>query len=293
MSLTVHPPDVNESVYAFKVAGPDEHPFRARRHQGRGRLRRAGHRRRARRAAVPIESLPELCRRIDLQRVNRRVLEALIKSGSLDRARPESRHAHRRARSRDASGRAKFARHERGTGGPVRLELAAAEHGTVADWTEAQRLAGERETLGLYLSGHPITPYEPDLKFLVSARLVDVGGPKPVAGAGRARLEPRQAGHRRRTGARDPPPSEPGDLDPGRSQRAARGEPVRGDLPAVPRHHRQGRDPHRRGHAAVRRFHRGLAPAGEKRSWTSTGRASASRGACGCAGPRSSTARRA
>ncbi len=34
------------------------------------------------------------------------------------------------------------------------------------------------------MSGHPITPYEPDLKFLVSARLVDVGGPKPSAPAG-------------------------------------------------------------------------------------------------------------
>jgi DNA polymerase-3 subunit alpha len=60
----------------------------------------------------------------------------------------------------------------------------SAAQGTVADWTESQRLAGERETLGLYLSGHPITPYEPDLKFLVSARLVDVGGPKPVTAPG-------------------------------------------------------------------------------------------------------------
>jgi DNA polymerase-3 subunit alpha len=51
----------------------------------------------------------------------------------------------------------------------------------VPDWSEAQRLAGERETLGLFLTGHPITPYEPDLKFLVSARLAEVGGPKPAA----------------------------------------------------------------------------------------------------------------
>src|SRR6202020_962966 len=46
-----------------------------------------------------------------------------------------------------------------------------------------ERLAGERETLGLFLTGHPITPYEPDLKFLVSSRLADVGGPRPVAPA--------------------------------------------------------------------------------------------------------------
>ncbi len=51
----------------------------------------------------------------------------------------------------------------------------------LAEWSEAERLAGERETSGLFLSGHPITPYEPDLKFLVSARLADVGGPKPAA----------------------------------------------------------------------------------------------------------------
>jgi DNA polymerase-3 subunit alpha len=57
---------------------------------------------------------------------------------------------------------------------------AAAENTALPDWSEAQLLAGERETLGLFLSGHPITPYEPDLKFLVSARLVDVGGPKPA-----------------------------------------------------------------------------------------------------------------
>jgi DNA polymerase III subunit alpha len=62
--------------------------------------------------------------------------------------------------------------------------LSHAENSAVADWSEAQRLAGERETLGLYLTGHPITPYEPDLKFLVSARLVDVGGPKPSAPLG-------------------------------------------------------------------------------------------------------------
>ena len=115
------------------------------------------------------------------------MFEALIKSGSLDRARPESRDAHRGARARDAPGRTEFARHERRAGGPVRPERGGRTP-WCADWSDAQRLAGERETLGLFLSGHPITPYEPDLKFLVSARLVDVGGPKPARGRGRARL---------------------------------------------------------------------------------------------------------
>ncbi len=102
----------------------------------------------------PFKSLPDLCRRIDLQRVNRRVFDALIRSGSLDPHRPESRHLDRGARSCHAAGRTEFARHERGPGGLVRPERRRTD-GIVADWTEAQRLAGERETLGLFLSGHP------------------------------------------------------------------------------------------------------------------------------------------
>ena len=123
---------------------------------------------------------------------------------------------------------------------------------------------GERETLGLFLSGHPITPYEPDLKFLVSARLADVGGPRPPPPVeGGAQLVGRQACHRRRAGSGDPPPAESRDPDSGRSQRPARGQPVRGGLSAASRHHRQGRDPDHRRHAALRRFHRGVAPAGQ------------------------------
>ncbi len=83
MTLTVHPPDVNESVYAFKVAGPMSIRF------GLGAIKGVGASAvqaivEERDARGAYQSLPELCRRIDLQRVNRRVLEALIKSGSLD-----------------------------------------------------------------------------------------------------------------------------------------------------------------------------------------------------------------
>jgi DNA polymerase-3 subunit alpha len=58
----------------------------------------------------------------------------------------------------------------------------AAEH---ADWSESVRLAGERETLGLYLTGHPIQRYEADLPRLVSARIRDLVSERaPVAGEG-------------------------------------------------------------------------------------------------------------
>jgi DNA polymerase-3 subunit alpha len=52
----------------------------------------------------------------------------------------------------------------------------------VQEWTQSQRLAGERETLGLYLTGHPIARYERDLRFLVTGRIGDyMSEPKPAS----------------------------------------------------------------------------------------------------------------
>ncbi|HEY1314191.1 MAG TPA: OB-fold nucleic acid binding domain-containing protein, partial [Steroidobacteraceae bacterium] len=178
MELTVHPPDVNESVYAFKVSGPMSIRF------GLGAIKGVGASAveaiiEERGAHGPFDSLTDLCRRIDLQRVNRRVFDALIRSGSLDRIGPN------RATLTAELDRAMHAGEQNSRAmsvGQVDLfGLSAAPDSAVADWSEAQRLAGERETLGLFLSGHPITPYEPDLKFLGVARLADVGGPKPAA----------------------------------------------------------------------------------------------------------------
>jgi DNA polymerase III subunit alpha len=178
MNLEVQPPDVNESVYAFHVSGPMSVRY------GMGAIKGVGASAveaiiEERTANGLFESLPDLCRRIDLQRVNRRVFDALIRSGSLDRIGPNratlTAELDRAMHLGEQNSRAMSV-------GQVDLfGLSAAQDNVVADWTEAQRLAGERETLGLFLSGHPITPYEPDLKLLGVARLADVGGPKPAA----------------------------------------------------------------------------------------------------------------
>jgi DNA polymerase-3 subunit alpha len=184
MKLDVLPPDVNESVYAFKVAGPRSIRW------GLGAIKGVGA------SAVeaitsertlggPYASLADFCRRIDLQRVNRRVLEAMIRSGSLD------------ALGANRAGLTAELDHSMQLGEQNSLAVstgqddlfglsasagaASARPAAVTDWTDAERLAGERETLGLFLSGHPIAPYEADLKHLVSARLADVGGPRPAA----------------------------------------------------------------------------------------------------------------
>ncbi len=178
MGLTVLPPDVNESVFKFRVAGPTSIRY------GLGAIKGVGESAveamiEERTANGPFKSLPDLCRRIDLQRVNRRVFEALIKSGSLDRIGPNRATLNAELERSMHLGEQNSRASSVGQVDLFGLSAASAEPALVADWSEAQRLAGERETLGLFLTGHPITPYEPDLKFLVGARLADVGGPKP------------------------------------------------------------------------------------------------------------------
>jgi DNA polymerase III subunit alpha len=185
MELIVQPPDVNESVFAFRVSGPLSIRY------GMGAIKGVGASAveaiiEERTANGPFESLPDLCRRIDLQKVNRRVFDALIRSGSLDLIGPNratlTAELDRAMQLGEQNSRAMSV-------GQVDLfGLSAAPDSLVTDWTEAQRLAGERETLGLFLSGHPITPYEPDLKLLGCTRLADVvSTPKPAAAADGAR----------------------------------------------------------------------------------------------------------
>jgi len=185
MNLTVLPPDVNESAYAFKVSGPMSIRY------GMGAIKGVGAAAveaiiEERGARGAFKSLPDLCQRIDLQRVNKRVFDALIRSGSLDRIGPNR--ATLTAELERAMHLGEQNSHARSVGQEDLFGLSAA-HGSasaaapVADWSDAERLAGERDTLGLFLSGHPITPYEPDLKALGVARLADVGGPKPAAPA--------------------------------------------------------------------------------------------------------------
>jgi len=179
IGISVQPPDVNQSVYAFRVSGAASIRY------GMGAIKGVGASAvdaiiEERTRGGPFETLPGLCRRIDLQRVNRRVLDALIRSGSLDRIGPNratlTAELDRAMQLGEQNSRAMSV-------GQVDLfGLSAAQDCVVPDWSDAQRLAGERETLGLFLSGHPITPYTPDLKLLGCAPLADViSGPKPAA----------------------------------------------------------------------------------------------------------------
>jgi DNA polymerase-3 subunit alpha len=187
MHLTILPPDVNESQHAFTVA--DDRTIR----YGLGAIRGVGEGAvqamvAEREARGPFRSIEDLCRRLDLTRLNRRVLEALIRSGSLDRLGPnraslmqrltaamQAGEQHARAL---AAGQVDFF----GAAPVVPAEEAGdADLPAIAEWNEAQRLGGERETLGLYLTGHPIERFRRELPRLITGTLADLGSERPPA----------------------------------------------------------------------------------------------------------------
>ncbi|AXY42879.1 DNA polymerase III subunit alpha [Halomonas sp. JS92-SW72] len=193
LGLTVTPPDVNVGGYKFTV--DDE----ARVVYGLGAIRGVGEGPigaivEAREAEGPFKDLFDFCRRVDPKRMNKRTLEALIRSGALDSLGPNravlaaalddalkaavQTQTNQNLGMVDMFGEA-FA-DEEAQGGDV-----YAEYRRVREWTDKERLAGEKETLGLYLTGHPIDEYEGELARFVSTRISDLKPsrePQRVAG---------------------------------------------------------------------------------------------------------------
>ncbi|MGI9245646.1 MAG: DNA polymerase III subunit alpha, partial [Steroidobacteraceae bacterium] len=194
MGLKVEPPDINASQYMFAVSGA-----RAIRY-GLGAIKGVGEAAvenmiDERQANGAFRDLRDLCRRLDLNKVNRRVLEALIRAGACDslggmRNRSTLMHqlpaamqaADQSTRAREAGQTDLFGLAEPAPAVTVETDAPTISE-TLPEWSEAVRLAGERETLGLYLTGHPIAEYERELRPIISGRIADVGGAKPV-GAG-------------------------------------------------------------------------------------------------------------
>jgi DNA polymerase-3 subunit alpha len=142
----------------------------------------------ARAEGGPFTSIYDLCRRVDTQKCNRRVLEALIKSGAFDGIGTLGGH-HRaqllaaldlalergaaEARDRRSGQTSLLAMFE----APKAADPGAARQGeTYADlepWSAKQQLAFEKEALGFYISGHPLDRYQADLARYANARTVD------------------------------------------------------------------------------------------------------------------------
>ncbi|HMD59356.1 MAG TPA: OB-fold nucleic acid binding domain-containing protein, partial [Steroidobacteraceae bacterium] len=191
LGLKVQVPDVNSSGYAFRADGQKSIRYGLGAVKGVGRLavdaivkerETHGH----------YRNLEDLCHRTDLQRVNKRVLEALVRSGSFD-ALGASRAALMEGlaiamRSGEQTARTQ----ETGQFDLLGLPTFDAPAAPVAapavpEWSEAQRLAGERETLGLFLSGHPIAHLERDLGFLCTGRISEYAAEQKPTGGESAR----------------------------------------------------------------------------------------------------------
>src|SRR5438132_13545595 len=187
LGLAVLPPDVNASGYEFAACG--ERSIR----YGLGAVRGVGQRAAealiAERSASGVYSgLEDLCRRLDLQKVNRRTLEALLRAGSLDglgenratlmdRLSAAMHLGDQNSRAHAAGQNDLF-----GLASEERASAAQLPGPPLPEWSEAVRLAGERETLGLYLTGHPLARCESSLARFVSHRIGDLVSDRPVAG---------------------------------------------------------------------------------------------------------------
>ena len=138
----------------------------------------------------PVQDLFDFCARIDLKRINKRTLEALIRSGALDRLgcsffeeakayqanidrnravllaavqAAERRRAAPKAIIWTCSAACSPSRSRRLCQSPQRPRAVAQE-----------RLKGEKDTLGLYLTGHPIDEYEGEIRRFARQRIIDL-----------------------------------------------------------------------------------------------------------------------
>ncbi|WP_163923993.1 DNA polymerase III subunit alpha [Photobacterium sp. Alg240-V54] len=177
MKLKLLPPDVNKGLYRFNVDedGAVVYGIGAVKGVGEGPIENIIS---AREKDGHFKDLFDFCARIDTKKVNKRVLEKLIKSGALDRLGPnraamlatldDAIKAASQYHQAEAFGQADMFGVL--TAAPEEVEHAYAN---IPEAPESVWLEGERETLGLYLTGHPINAYISELKHYTTWRLKD------------------------------------------------------------------------------------------------------------------------
>ncbi|MEM9315270.1 MAG: DNA polymerase III subunit alpha, partial [Pseudomonadota bacterium] len=181
MELKLRLPDVNEGRYMFTVSEDGEIVY------GLGAIKGLGEGPveqilAARDSGGPFTDLFDFCARTDPRKLNRRALEALIRSGAFDRLDTDRwvlfsaidaalRAAEQNAANREAGMSDLFGetvQASRSADNPYE-ELAA-----VRPWTDRERLQGERDTLGLYVTGHPIDECEDEIRRFAPQRIADL-----------------------------------------------------------------------------------------------------------------------
>ena len=170
--LEVLPPSINMSFYQFYASDEKTIIY------GLGAIKGVGEQ--AMQSVIDsreqdgvFKDLFDFCHRVDLKKINKRTLEALIRSGALDCLGIDR--ASLMAQLPEAVQAADQARSNRETGimdlfGEVE-EVQRKPAKPVKPWSDEVRLKGEKDTLGLYLTGHPIDVYRPELKAFISNKI--------------------------------------------------------------------------------------------------------------------------
>ncbi len=190
MGLRVLPPNVNASGHHFEVLadGSLQYGLGAVKGVGRGAVEALV---RARETDGPFSDLADFCRRVDGHKLNKRVLEALILSGAMDGLAGDratlmeqlpdaSRAAEQHARNAQAGQHDMF--------GSVPAAIPPSAQISVEPWPLDRLLAGERATLGHYLSGHPTDAWAELIARVTTCSIGDIDKHcKPPGGEPRGR----------------------------------------------------------------------------------------------------------
>ena len=187
MKLVILPPTINVSTYRFTV-NDDNHIV-----YGLGAIKGVGQ------SAIEdmlierddngrFSGLYDLCKRVDLRKFNRRVLEALIRAGAFDEF-DMNRASHMAELStalKVAEQHGKMAQtgqndlfsfpssSSEAVNSDDDVEDKDAYSTAVEPWSDNERLAAEKLTLGLFLTGHPIDQYEPELKHFTHGKIASL-----------------------------------------------------------------------------------------------------------------------
>ncbi|MDA7968124.1 MAG: DNA polymerase III subunit alpha [Gammaproteobacteria bacterium] len=183
LKIKVKPPDINACYHEFRPSGARTILY------GVGAVKGVGKNvsesvAASRESDGEFKDLFDLCRRMGARVVTKRVLEALVKCGALDnfgdRAALMSdipaamRAAEQQQLSRDSGQNDMFGAVEAPREGPAARRA--------RPWSEAQRLEAEKETLGLYLTGHPYRRYRAELSEVVQKNVGELDLSKPRDG---------------------------------------------------------------------------------------------------------------
>ncbi|HEX5071108.1 MAG TPA: DNA polymerase III subunit alpha [Vicinamibacterales bacterium] len=197
LAVPVLPPDVNRSELSFTVQ-PDGVRFGlgAVKGAGQGAIQSILETRRALGGA--IGSLFALVEHVDLRLANKKVFEALIKAGAFDGLSPRGREDYLSWRARLVAGLDRVldhgSRHQKDKSQGQELLFGGGDVAHAPDddsaipaaraWTETEALAGEKEALGLYMSGHPLQRYAAALDIAGARRLSSLTQAEPDVSIG-------------------------------------------------------------------------------------------------------------